>query len=346
VIAETDPRVAIADVAIDAKVAFLGSAKAYAERPSRVERIETHFSWVFLTDRHVYKLKKPLRNGGVDFSTLAARRRNAEQEVRLNRRLAGDVYLSVLPLTLDRVGLAIGGTGIVVDWLVQMRRLPAERMLDSRLARGDWRRADIEALGSRLAGFFAAARRADLGAKAYLDRFHAECRLSRRAFRDTGVLALRHIADNVARRLEASLSCYAKLLSRRAAEGRLVEGHGDLRPEHVCLGPAPVVIDCLEFRADLRYLDPVDELAFLSMECERLGAPLIERILFYRYRQRTSDDFSPALITFYKALSALIRARIAILHLQEPSVREPAKWPKRAAEYLVIARRELAYLDG
>jgi hypothetical protein len=115
---------------------------------------------VFLTDRHVYKLKKPLRGQGFDFTTPAARRRNAEAEVRLNRRLAAAVYLGVVPLTLDRGGnLAIGGKGCAVDWLVKMIRLPASRMLDNRLARGDLCHADINALADRLARFYATARR-------------------------------------------------------------------------------------------------------------------------------------------------------------------------------------------
>jgi uncharacterized protein len=331
-------------VDIGRKVAFLGATTAYGENPSRVERIETHFSWVFLIDQHVYKLKKPLRDGGVDLSTLAARQRNAEEELRLNRRLAREVYIGVLPMTLGEGGLAIGGTGAVVDWLVRMRRLPAERMLDARLARGDWRRADIHALGARLARFFATARRADLEPGAYLDRCRAECRSSRRAFRDAGIAALRRAAEDVARRLEAFIDRRRRLLARRAEEGRIVEGHGDLRPEHVCLAPAPLIIDCLEFRADLRRLDPVDELAFLAMECERLGAAVIGQILFCRYRQRTGDRPPAVLTTFYKALSALIRARIAILHLHERPVRDPQKWPQRAAQYLAIATRQTRHL--
>ena len=167
---------------IDRKVAFLGSPTAYPEQPNRVERIETHFSWVFLTDRHVYKLKKPLRGEGFDFSSAGARRRNAEEEVRLNRRLAHDVYIGIVPLTLERgCDLTIGGAGVVVDWLVEMVRLSAERMLDHRLARGDWRRADINALADRLARFFAAARRANISPTVYLDRFRAECDDSRLA---------------------------------------------------------------------------------------------------------------------------------------------------------------------
>jgi aminoglycoside phosphotransferase family enzyme len=342
--ADIADRLAPQDIDIGRKVAFLSSARAYAEQSSRVERIETHFSWVFLTDRHAYKLKKPLRDGGVDLSTLDARRRNSEQELHLNRRLARDVYIRVVPLTLDKGDLAIAGTGAVVDWLVQMRRLPAERMLDDRLARGDWCHADIEALGARLAGFLATARRAKVEPKAYLDRFRAESRLSRCALEDAGGPAVRHAAENIVRRLEAFICRRGTLLARRAEQGRVVEGHGDLRPEHVCLGPAPLIIDCLEFRADLRALDPVDELAFLAMECDRLGASSIGPVLFERYRRRTGDDPAPALINFYKGINALIRARIAILHLKDAPVRDPEKWPKRAGEYLAIANWETRHL--
>jgi uncharacterized protein len=334
-----------AEIDIDRKVAFLSSVQAYSERPLRVERVETHFSWVFLTAKHVYKLKKPLRGDGFDFSSLAGRRRNAEQELRLNRRLAPDIYIGVVPLTLDQDRLAIGGEGVVVDWLVQMLRLPAEHMLDRRLAVGDWRYADIQALGARLAAFFATARRVDIEPRVYLDRLRSECRLSRRALLDAGCPGLRHTAEDVARRLDAFMSGRGSLLWRRAEEGRVVEGHGDLRPEHICLGSTPRIIDCLEFRADLRVLDPVDEIAFLAMECERLGAGSIERILFYRYYPRTGDCPPPVLIIFYKAIGALIRARIAILHLLGSPVRDPSKWPKRAAEYLAIASREAQHIE-
>jgi uncharacterized protein len=335
------------EIGIDRKVAFLRSPTAYPQQPGRVERIETHFSWVFLTDRYVYKLKKPLRGEGFDFTSADARRRNAETEVRLNRRLARDVYVGVVPLTLAAdCDLEIAGEGVVIDWLVKMVRLPAERMLDHRLAQGDWRRADMKALGDRLVRFFATARRVIINPTLYLDRFRAECRYSCHALRSSGGPALQHAAQFVARRIEAFISCREDLLLRRLHEGRLVEGHGDLRPEHICFGPEPQIIDCLEFRADLRSLDPVDELAFLSMECERMSAHGIGPILFRCYRLRTHDNPPPLLITFYKGIGALIRARIAILHLRESPVRDPEKWPRRAAEYLAIATRAALHLDS
>jgi aminoglycoside phosphotransferase family enzyme len=225
-----------------------------------------------------------------------------------------------------------------------MIRLPADRMLDGCLARGDWCPADIHALGAHLAKFFAAARHATIEPKTYLDRFREECSSSRRILHEVGGAALRPMTDNVARRIE-SFVARSEALSLRVEDCRIVEGHGDLRPEHVCLGSPPRIIDCLEFRADLRCLDPVDELAFLAMECERLGAPGVAQILFYRYRQRTGDSPPPMLILFYRAIAALIRARLAILHLQETPVRDPAKWPKRAAGYMAIAQRAACHLD-
>ena len=334
------------ETGIDRKVAFLGSPAAYPEQPSRVERIETHFSWVFLTDRHVYKLKKPLHGEGFDFSSPGARLRNAEEEVRLNRRLAYDVYIGIVPLTKERgCDLAIAGEGVVIDWLVKMVRLPAARMLDRRLARGDWHRSDIFALADCLARFFCAAPRVIVRPTVYLEQLRAECGYSRSALRSGGGPELQHAAQYVAHRIEAFICCRKDLLLQRLAEGRIVEGHGDLRPEHICVGSTPKIIDCLEFRADLRSLDPADELAFLTMECEKIGARNVGQILLRRYCLRAHDFPPPQLIIFYKVIGALVRARIAILHLQESPVREPGKWPKRAAEYLAIATCAAQHLD-
>ncbi|HSK39559.1 MAG TPA: hypothetical protein VK943_07310, partial [Arenibaculum sp.] len=119
------------DVPLTAKVAFLRRATSYPDRPARVDVVETHMSWVFLTDRHVYKLKKPARSPVLDFSTVDAREANCEAEIRLNRRLAPRVYLGVVPLVvLDGGTLALAGPGRPVDWLVRMLRLPMRHRLD------------------------------------------------------------------------------------------------------------------------------------------------------------------------------------------------------------------------
>ena len=322
------------------KVQFLSRPDSYPEHPSGVEAIETHYSWVFLTDTHAYKLKKPAQGDGFDFRSVAARRRNALAELRLNRRLAPGVYLGVVPLTLEANGhLALGGPGEPVDWLVRMVRLEADRMFDRRIGRGDWHYAEIEGLAHRLAGFFATARRVRMSAPQFKTRIAEELRATLVAFREAREKRLLTELTPIARRLDAFMAHRAPLFRRRIQDRRLVDGHGDLRPEHVYLRDLPRVIDCLEFRADLRQLDPLNEIAYLALECRRLGGPAIERHLLRRYRARTGDTAPCELVRFYAALNALIRARIAICHLAEPGNRTPREWTARSATYLAIAAK-------
>src|SRR5262249_4067578 len=120
---------------VEQKIAFLSRPEAYPEPTRRVEMKETHMSWVFLTDTKAWKLKKPVRYDFLDFSTREARRRDCEEELRLNRRLAPDVYYGIAPLTIDpQGGMRLAGAGETIDWLVRMRRLPADRMLDWAIA--------------------------------------------------------------------------------------------------------------------------------------------------------------------------------------------------------------------
>ena len=152
-------------------------------------------------------------------------------------------------------------------------------------------------------------------------------------------------AKLIAARLEWFVARCAALFRQRVLERRLVEGHGDLRPEHVYLNGTPRIIDCLEFCAELRQLDPVNELAFLALECRRLGGPSLEGLLLQRYHERTGDAPPPELMRFYKALNALIRARIAIQRLGELGNRTPTEWITRSASYLAIAGKEAGYLS-
>jgi len=140
---------------IEEKIAFLRQPDVYPDRSKRVEVIETHMSWVFLTESLVYKLKKPVRYDFLDFSTLAARKKDCEWEISLNRRLAGQVYLGTVPLTLQEDGdLQLNGEGRVVDWLVQMRRLPAGRMLDAAIREGTVNAEGIQKLSRVLPDFY------------------------------------------------------------------------------------------------------------------------------------------------------------------------------------------------
>ena len=328
------------------RIGFLSLPQSYPDGTTRVETVETHYSWVFLTDAYAFKLKKPVRGDGFDFRTIAARRRNALAEIRLNRRLAGDVYIGVVPLTGDAQGrLAIGGRGAPIDWLVKMVRLDSRRMLDRRIASGRWRGGDIEPVASRLAAFYATAPRVRLIAPIFTARMKAEIAAAERAFSAAADPQLVAALKPITRRIVAFLARRTALLRRRVHDRRLVDGHGDLRPEHVYVNGTPRIIDCLEFRADLRQVDPVGELAYLALECRRLGGPPIGHPLLRRYRERTGDAPPDQLVRFYAALSAVVRARIAIRHVRDPGAHAPAELRDRAAAYLAIAAHESAFLS-
>jgi aminoglycoside phosphotransferase family enzyme len=126
-------------------------------------------------------------------------------------------------------------------------------------------------------------------------------------------------------------------LERRAADGRIVDAHGDLRPEHICLTPEPVIIDCLEFNEAFRLLDPVDELAYLAIECERLGAAAVGASVLQRYLDATGDRATHQLIRFYKAYRACLRAKLAIWHIPDHGTRHVEMWRRRARDYLALA---------
>jgi aminoglycoside phosphotransferase family enzyme len=324
--------------ALAEKVAFLRRPQSYAHAPRRVEAIETHMSWIFLTAELVHKLKKPVRYRFLDFRSLAARRRNCEAEVRLNRRLAPAVYLGAVPLVVDAEGgLRLDGEGEIIDWLVRMRRLPSERMLDRAIRDGTVRAVQLEAVARLLAEFFTAAIRVPIRPQTFRRRLAGGIAESAAELSDPAFDLSEERVARVRDRLGETLAGKAALFDRRVVAGHVVEGHGDLRPEHVCLGPDPAVIDCLEFRREFRLLDWADELSFLAMECERLGAPGPGAAILEACCRRLDDSPPPALIAFYKAQRALLRARLAILHLRDEEVRDAHVWRPRALEYLELA---------
>lgn len=326
-----------------AKVAFLERPEGYPDRPSAVEAVETHLAWVFLTDRHAYKLKKPVRYPFLDFTTLAARRRDADEEVRLNRRLAPGVYLDVVALTADANGrFVIGGAGAPVDWLVKMRRLPRERMLDHVIAAQTVDGVDgaaLRAVAELLVAFYRDAPRAPFHPRAYRERFQAEIADNARALAEPRYGLPADVIARTAAAQDAFLEQGASLLDARVNAHRIVEAHGDLRPEHVCLGPPPAIIDCVEFNREFRLLDAADELAYLAMECERLGAPSVGATLVAHYHVLADDHPPEPLMRFYGSVRAMLRAKLAAWHLDDPAVRYPSQWYNRAQAYLGLADR-------
>jgi uncharacterized protein len=327
------------------KVRFLSRVDSYPDPTRYVRVIETHMSWVFVTDELVYKMKKPIRLPFLDFSTLANRRYFCEESIRLNRRLAASVYLGVVPLTLDdRNELHLGGPGVPVEWLEKMWRLPDDAMLDAALARGAVSEADVRRFVGVLARFYRDAVPEPISVSEYLGRLAHSIDDNLRALDDERFRLdpawLRRLGDGQ----REFLNHRAEAFEARVRDGRIVEAHGDLRPEHVCLLPEPVFIDCLEFNRSFRVLDVADELSYLAMECELLGAPFVTPVLFDTYHAVSGDRVPEAVRHFYASLRAVLRAKLAAWHLDDAPRETHAKWLARARSYLDLADRHAVTL--
>jgi aminoglycoside phosphotransferase family enzyme len=227
----------------------------------------------------------------------------------------------------------------VVDWVVWMKRLPAQRMLDRMIREHTLSRHDVETLSDVLHAFYRGAGVSALREQDYLQRFAREDRINREVLL-LPRFALRGAAEVLAGYTSAMAAAQPGLRDR-VRHYRLVDGHGDLRPEHVCLLPTPVVIDALEFSAELRQVDPLDELIFLSMECDLLGAAWIESVLLQRWARINGDAVPSGLLDFYRASRALLRARQCAAHLLDEHPRTPDRWLPRAQAYLDAAGQAL-----
>jgi aminoglycoside phosphotransferase family enzyme len=294
-------------------------------------------SWVFIAGDLVYKLKKPVRFPYLDFSTCDRREAACRAELAINQRLAPHVYLRVVPLTAGREGMAIGGQGTIVDWLVVMRRLAEDSMLDRAAPGTDIDARKIDQLADRLADFYLHARPALLNPAVHLGMWRNGLATNRRVlsasrFRlDPGNLAL---IDRAQQRF--LIECWP-LLTARVRGRRIIDGHGDLRPEHVSLAEPVAIIDRIEFDPRLRLCDPFDELAAFAVDCDALGLGTVGERLRSRVAWRLRDQVNMELFAFYRCYRATLRARLAIAHLLDPDCRTPEEWPVRAQRYLALA---------
>jgi aminoglycoside phosphotransferase family enzyme len=331
---------------LEQKVKYLSTPVAYSHGAgAEVVRRETHMSWVFLAGDRVYKLKKPVRFPYLDFSTLGRREAACRAELRLNRRLASDVYLDVIPLTATEHGLAIGGTGSIVDWLVVMRRLDETQTLERTIQEGRLETWQLDRLINRLIQFYRRAEPVLWAPASHLREWRQSLIYNRQILLDSRLGLPAGLVRRIDRAQRRFIAVRSKLLTQRFLGRRIVNGHGDLRPEHIWLGDPVRIIDCLEFNPRLRAVDPFDEIAFLSLECERLGAAWVGHYLRRRAARGLRDGLTEELFLFYRCHRATLRARLAIAHLLEPNPRTPEKWPSVARTYLRIAAADATKLE-
>jgi aminoglycoside phosphotransferase family enzyme len=315
---------------LDELIADLSDPAVYPPLVERVEVRQTHISVVFLAGSFAYKLKKPVDLGFLDFTTLAKRRHFCDEEVRLNRRLAPTVYRGVVPVVRTPAGLRVEGPGPAVEWLVKMERLPDAASLQARLLRGEVDPELMTTLAGRIASFHAGCPGGER-----ISRFASFTEVARNARENfeqatpqVGVTISPAVLARLRDRTEATLAQLRPLIEERAARGVPREVHGDLRLDHVYHFPGRqppgdlVLIDCIEFNERFRCQDPVADIAFLVMDLTFHGRRDLATTFAQAYFAATGDEEGRALLPFYVAYRAAVRAKVEGFELVEPEVPE------------------------
>ncbi|MEB3322345.1 MAG: AAA family ATPase, partial [Synechococcaceae cyanobacterium] len=298
-------------------IASLLRPEAYDHPAGEIRLIETHISWVLLSGAYAYKIKKPVDLGFVDFTTPERRRWYCREELRLNRRLAPDLYLGLRPVRGPAERASFRGDGPPIELALQMRRFPQDDLLPAALARGALTPGLLEQLADALARFHAAA------AVAGPDTPHGSPEaVCAPVFANLDVLQAQAAPAAVVARLrrwsEAEAEGLRPVFAARKAAGAIREGHGDLHLGNMVLhGGRIEVFDCLEFSEALRWIDPVSDLAFLAMDLARRGHPGAACTVLNRWLA-TGGDY-PGLRTWrwYLLYRALVRAKVATLRLAQ-----------------------------
>ncbi|MEF8865738.1 MAG: AAA family ATPase [Salinibacter sp.] len=327
----------------------LSTPAAYPHDPDQIEFEQTHISLVALVPPRVYKIKKPVSLAYLDFSTLERRRHFCEQEVRLNRRLAPDTYEGTVPIVDTDDGLKVDGdpdAGPVVEVAVQMRYLEPSQFLEARLARGTASAPEVDRVARTLCGFYESRPSTPEVAEAgRIDRLRAVTEGNFAEAKAEG-----HVGHLLSRPAHEALRFFAdrfydqraSLLHRRRAHGFVVEGHGDLRLEHVHLTDDRVAIfDCVEFNDEFRHLDVANDVAFLAMDLDRKGHPELSRRFAGRMAEGLGDPDLRTLLPFYKSQRAQIRGKVHGLRAAEDEVppAEQARSRAAARHYYQLALR-------
>jgi len=328
--------------------------RAYPHRPARIQLLQTQMSFVLLTGEYVYKVKKPVDLGYLDYTTLEKRRHFSEQEVLLNRRLCPDVYLGVVPITKEDGGHRVEGEGKALEYAVKMRQLPQEKMMDRLLAQRRVTPAMVERVSLLLAEFHS---RADTSAQisAFGSPDYVKTNTEEN-FSQTGPYIGRTVSREKYQALKdhayGFLQRHADTLQQRVEGGHIRDCHGDLHAAHICFEDGVKIFDCIEFNDRFRYGDTASEVAFLAMDLDHHGFPHLSRAFVEAYVQASGDRGLRHVLVFYKLYRAHVRAKVEGFKADAPHIpqEERGRALQAARGYfdlaLAYARRRLAITAG
>ena len=319
----------------------MGDPAFYPDAPAAVTVRETHISTLFLTDRHVYKVKKPVNFGFLDFTTLSARRFFCEQEVKLNRRLSPQVYLAVEPIYGDERGIHLEPAGKVVEYAVKMLRIPESRMMDILLRQGHVDDKIVVQIARKLVDFHSRAR--SDGETALYGTVARVAKNTEENFSQTTGFIGRSLSmaqfEKITAFTRGFLQRKKPLFRKRVDTGKIRDCHGDIRMEHICIIDPIVIFDCIEFNRRFRYSDVAADLAFLAMDLDFHERPDLSRTLVQTYVEEAGDQELLKVVRFYKCYRAYVRGKVESFQaVGETAGPETAKKHlSRAQDYFALA---------
>ena len=304
--------------------------------------VQTHISLVFVADRFVYKVKKPVNFGFLDFTSFEKRAFYCQQELNLNRRLAKDIYLSVLPIRFDGTRYSMRSRkGKIVEHAVKMKRVSEQRLMKSLYERGSLTENHLLRLARTLAGFHAhALRSAEIDGFGDPDRFRINT--------DENFAQIRKfIGVSIEKKQFSTLEAWTdrfyrtsrELFTERIRQGKIRDCHGDLHMEHVCFSRRIAIIDCIEFNERFRYSDTLADIAFLLMDLEYHGGKKYSASLWKHYRDLAQEAAVEPLLDFYKVYRAVVRGKVNSFQVDDPTISsaDKDKAVARAKKYFALA---------
>ncbi len=321
----------------------LQNAAALPDKTESISVVQTHISIVFVADEFVYKVKKPVDFGFLDFSTLEKRQHYCNQEVELNSRLSKDIYLGVLPVMFDGTMHTLNQrTGDPVEYAVKMRRIPDDKLMKSVFDKDALSNSHLEDIAQVLAKFHLNGARSseiDEFGKPEIFKVNTDENFEQ-VEKYIGEAIQKNEFDDIRKWTENFYPENNELFMKRVGQGRIRDCHGDLHMEHICFTEELSIIDCIEFNERFRYSDSIADIAFLMMDLEYHDGSSYSRTLWDAYKQSAGEDDVDALLTFYKVYRAFVRGNVNSFQLDDPGIS-----PEKKEEAIQTARKyfQLAY---
>ncbi|MDQ5984463.1 MAG: hypothetical protein CSYNP_00158 [Syntrophus sp. SKADARSKE-3] len=324
-------------------VAAMSSPAFYPTHPETVELVQTHISFVFMAGDMVYKVKKAVDFGFLDFTSLEKRKHYCLEEVRLNRRLAPNVYLDVVEIWENGDGEIVLGSGkCVVEYAVRMRRLPMERMLKKIIAKDDFDPALLDTVAEKLVDFHNNAAMGgaidETGGLEAIRRNHEENFSQTEKY--IGITIPGYQYNFISGYDRRFLKQNGELFQKRVQEHRIRDCHGDLHLEHIVMGDEIAIFDCIEFNERFRFGDVAAEVAFLAMDLDFNGYLAYADRFVESYTKYSRDREIPVLLNFYRCYYAYVRGKVVSFRLDDPSI---APYDREAAKTMASRYFDLAY---